>query len=343
MKMFYCLGFLSMLIVSLTLLSPACAAPTPVIPTGPTPTPTSAPVVERKWEPTSSIEFVIPAGMGGGADIYARFISSLVTKHNLSPKPLLPTNRAGGAGAVAMDYVWKQKDSLHVIMITLNSFIATPLQLEMPINWKNFTPVANLAWDPFFLWVHKDSPWMTVEDVVKAGRERSLSVSGTGTKQEDEILFASFIKMAGMKPVKYVPYPGGGDVAKSLAGKVVEVTVNNPSEGIPFYPELLRPLAVFLDKPVGPPFDKLPTMAKLGYPINYVMMRAIFMPPDVPRWAQEWYVKFFKTVFDHPEFQKFAKDQMLEPKFITGKEFTAWIETFDKFHVDLMRDLGWIK
>jgi len=35
------------------------------------------------WEPTKPVEFVIPAGTGGGADQMARFIQGMVTKHNL--------------------------------------------------------------------------------------------------------------------------------------------------------------------------------------------------------------------------------------------------------------------
>ena len=46
------------------------------------------------WEPQKPVEFVIPAGPGGGADVMARFIAPLVSKYNLSPQPLLPsTNR----------------------------------------------------------------------------------------------------------------------------------------------------------------------------------------------------------------------------------------------------------
>ena len=40
------------------------------------------------WEPTKPIEFVIPAGTGGGADQMARLIAGIAEKHKLSPRPL---------------------------------------------------------------------------------------------------------------------------------------------------------------------------------------------------------------------------------------------------------------
>ena len=51
------------------------------------------------WEPQKPVEFVIPAGSGGGADVMARFIAPLISKHNLSPQPFVAVNKSGGAGA----------------------------------------------------------------------------------------------------------------------------------------------------------------------------------------------------------------------------------------------------
>ena len=53
------------------------------------------------WEPTKPVEFIVPAGTGGGADQMARLIAPLVEKYKLSPRPLIVVNKAGGAGAEA--------------------------------------------------------------------------------------------------------------------------------------------------------------------------------------------------------------------------------------------------
>ncbi|MBI3079261.1 MAG: tripartite tricarboxylate transporter substrate binding protein [Deltaproteobacteria bacterium] len=294
------------------------------------------------WEPRKPVEFVIMAGAGGGADIYARYISSQIEKNRLAPVPFVPVNRAGGAGAVAMEYVKGKAGDPHVIMITLSSFIMTPIEQKLPFNWKTYTPIALLALDHFFLWVHQESPWKTMEDFVREARTRSVTVSGTGTKQEDELIFAFFQQKAGMKPMKYVPFKGGGDVAASLVGRQVEATVNNPSEGLPFYPARLRPLAVFADKRVRQ-FPDLPTMKERGFDIEYRMIRGIFGPPAMPREAQEYYVTLMKRVFDLPVFQKFLSDNVLDPTFMTGPEFVKWLEGYDAMHREVMTKAGWVK
>ncbi|MBI3002605.1 MAG: tripartite tricarboxylate transporter substrate binding protein, partial [candidate division NC10 bacterium] len=79
------------------------------------------------WQPTKPVEFIIMAGQGGGADIYARLISGMIEKHKLAPVAYIPINKDGGAGAVAMQYVRGKEGDPHTIMITLSSFLMTPI------------------------------------------------------------------------------------------------------------------------------------------------------------------------------------------------------------------------
>ena len=51
------------------------------------------------WEPTKPVEFVVPAGTGGGADQMARLIQGIIIKHKLMKEPLIVVNKSGGAGA----------------------------------------------------------------------------------------------------------------------------------------------------------------------------------------------------------------------------------------------------
>ena len=50
------------------------------------------------WEPTRPVEFIVPAGTGGGADQMARVIQGIVTKHALMKQSMIVINKSGGAG-----------------------------------------------------------------------------------------------------------------------------------------------------------------------------------------------------------------------------------------------------
>jgi tripartite-type tricarboxylate transporter receptor subunit TctC len=297
------------------------------------------------WEPGKPVEFIIMAGQGGGADRYARLISGLSDKHNLAPVPLVPINKTGGAGAVAMDYVHGKKGDDHTIMITLSSFVMTPIAQKLPFDYEDFTPLSLLALDNFFLWVREDGPWKSVPDFIKTGKERGIKVGGTGSKQEDELIFTFLEQRAGLKPFKYVPFKGGGTVAANLVGGHIEASVNNPSEGLPHYPAKLRPLATFAEQrhSGSKTFQNLPTMKELGYGVSYQMMRGIFGPPDMPEQAREYYAALMKKVFDLKEFQDFVRKNVLDPKYLKGDDFGAWVEKYNRLHVDVMNKAGWAR
>src|SRR4029450_1111411 len=116
------------------------------------------------WEPTKPIEFVIPAGTGGGADQMARLISGIAEKHKLSPRTLIAVNKSGGAGAEGFLEVKGKKGDAHTIIITLSNLFTTPLATGVPFNWKDLTPVARMALDQFILWVNTETPYKTAKE-----------------------------------------------------------------------------------------------------------------------------------------------------------------------------------
>ena len=97
------------------------------------------------WEPTKPIEFVIPAGTGGGADQMARLIAGIVEKHKLSPRPLIVVNKSGGAGAEGFLHVKGKKGDAHTIIITLSNLFTTPLHTGRPVQLEG-PDARSLAW-----------------------------------------------------------------------------------------------------------------------------------------------------------------------------------------------------
>jgi tripartite-type tricarboxylate transporter receptor subunit TctC len=120
---------------------------------------------QTNWEPTKSVEFIVPAGTGGGADQMARFLQGVITKHKLMTQPLVVVNKAGGAGAEGFLDAKSARPDGHKIIITLSNLFTTPLATGVPFNWKDLTPVAMLALDEFVFWVNAESPYKNVNDL----------------------------------------------------------------------------------------------------------------------------------------------------------------------------------
>ena len=304
----------------------------------------------QAWEPTKPIEFIIPAGTGGGADQMARLIGGIADKHKLPPRPLIAVNKGGGAGAEGFLDVKGKKGDAHTIIITLSSLFTTPLATGVPFNWKDLTPVSRIALDQFILWVNAETPYKTAKEYIAAVKERSagdnrMKMGGTGSAQEDQIITIQLEQALGLK-FTYVPFKGGGEVCVNLVGKHIDSTVNNPAECVSHWKnKTVRPLGVF-DTARIPVADwkTIPTIKEaLGTDIHYLMLRGIFGAPDMPKDVVEWYVGFLKKVYETPDFQKYMEDNALKPAFATGAEYVKWLDENEKLHRDLMAKGGLLK
>lgn len=305
------------------------------------------------WEPTRPVEFIVPAGTGGGADQMARTIQGIVTKYNLMKQPLVVVNKSGGAGGEGFLDVKAASNNPHKIIITLSNLFTTPLATGIPFNWKDLTPVAMLALDEFVLWVNADKPYKTAKDyveAVKAAPPGSIKMGGTGSKQEDQIITVALEKAAGIK-LTYIPYKGGGEVAVQLVGNHIDSTVNNPIEAVAQWRGgKLRPLCVFDAAPMdyaepvadGKAWKDVPTCKSQGLDIEYVMLRGIFMGPKAKPDQVAYYVDLFRKVRDTPEWKEFMKSGAFNTSFMTGDEFAKWVSNEEKRHETLMKEAGFL-
>jgi putative tricarboxylic transport membrane protein len=306
-----------------------------------------------QWQPTRPVEFIIPAGTGGGADLMARTIQGIVTKHNLMKTPMVVINKAGGAGGEGFLDVKGSRNNPHKIIITLSNLFTTPLATGIPFSWKDLTPVAMLALDEFVLWVNAETPYKSVEDYIGAVRkapEGQFKMGGTGSRQEDQIITVAIEQSAKVK-FTYIPFRGGGEVAVQLVGNHVNSTVNNPVEAVAQWRGgKVRPLCVFDGKTLPytePVFEKqswssIPTCKSQGLNMEYLMLRGIFMSPGATPDQVNFYVELFKKVRETPEWKKLMVDGAFNTTFMTGADYVKWVSSEEQRHRDLMKEAGFL-
>lgn len=296
------------------------------------------------WEPQKPIEFVIMAGQGGGADKMARLMQAVIEKHGWCPQPLVPTNKPGGSGAEALVHLQSKasSDPDHTIMVTLNSFYTTPLrQPGLGIDIATFTPIARMAEDTFLLWVHKDSGITTVDEFVAAARKAGNDwlMAGTGNLQEDQLL-TDLLNVAYDLDMKYVPYRGGGTVAKQLAEKRVSSTVNNPSEQESFYASGdTVPLAAFTPERLEK-FPDAPTFRELGKDFVYLMQRSVVGAPGMSAEAAAYYQALFKKVYESEDWQAYRRSKSLYGDFLSGQALMDYWMKERETHRSILTEMG---
>jgi tripartite-type tricarboxylate transporter receptor subunit TctC len=305
------------------------------------------------WEPTKPVEFIVPAGTGGGADQMARLIQGIIVKHKLMKESMIVVNKSGGAGAEGFLDIKEAKGDPHKLIITLSNLFTTPMATGVPFNWKDLTPVTMMALDQFVLWVNAYTPYKTPTEyvaAVKAAGPSKMKMGGTGSNQEDQIITVGLEKATGTKFI-YVPFKGGGEVAVQLVGKHIDSTVNNPIEAVAQWRAgKLRPLCVFDDTRM-PYKDKvtdtmawsdIPTCKESGVPTDYVMLRGLFMAPNVTPDQVAFYVELMKKVRDTPDWKDFMNKGAFNSTALAGAEYVKWLTDAEAMHRQLMSEAGFL-
>jgi tripartite-type tricarboxylate transporter receptor subunit TctC len=127
--------------------------------------------------PSSPIEVVVTWPAGGGTDIAARNIIQYVEKDLGQRMNVL--NIPGGGGAIGYVQGAKKKPDGYHLTILQFDILSVQAQGMAPISYKEFDTIAMFADQPVCLMVRGDSPFKTLNDFIKATKERQVKMGGT--------------------------------------------------------------------------------------------------------------------------------------------------------------------
>ncbi len=287
-----------------------------------------------EWAPSKQVDFIVMAGKGGGADKATRFLIDLIEKKRLAPVKFEVVNMPADSGSEALALLKKRAGDPHVLLFTLNSFYTTPLERpQIAVDIATFAPVARMAEDVFALWVHSDRQDITtIDDFVKAAKAKGKDwvMAGTGTGAEDNLLTDFLNAQYGLQ-MTYQAHGGGGDVARLLAEKKVDSTVNNPAEQNEFFPKgITKPLLTFTQARLAL-YPAQPTLRETGMDFTYKMQRSVVGAPSLAPDQVAYWQNLFRTIHASPDWQKYAADNSLSGDFLSGGELTAyWVSEREK-------------
>ena len=287
----------------------------------------SVAAVAADWTPTKPVQFIVMAGKGGGADKATRFLVETIAKNHLSPAHFDIVNMPGGSGSEALSSLKKRSGDPHVLLFTLNSFYTAPIDHpEIGVDIAKFTPVARMAEDVFLLWVHSDrSDITTMDDFVKAAKAKGKNwiMAGTGTGAEDNLL-TDFLNAQYGLTMTYQDKGGGGEVAKELAQKRADSTVNNPSEQDEYFPKgITKPVLAFTPGRL-PAYPVQPTLRETGMDFTYFMQRSVVAAPGLTAEQSAYWTKLFRRLFDSPDWARYRKENSLTGDYLTGPQLMSY-------------------
>jgi tripartite-type tricarboxylate transporter receptor subunit TctC len=291
------------------------------------------------WKPTKPVTFVIWAAPGGGSDIYARTLASVLMKEYNFPVTINVEAHQGGSGAVGMTYVLNQPADGHTVLVTTASWLLSPQTQKMPIGHKNFAPIALIFSEPDGLYVNASAPYSNLEEFVAYAKKHpgEIRINGVGSGGRDEICIRNFMKEVGIE-LTYVPSDGGGESIINVLGGHVEGFVSNPAEGAAQVEAgAIKQIVNFGTYPVS----NLKSIIDEGYPKSVsIQLRGLALRGDTDPEIRQWWENTILSISGSETLKKYAEENYIVPEFKTGEEFFRQSdETYD-IYTKVLKELG---
>jgi tripartite-type tricarboxylate transporter receptor subunit TctC len=302
----------------------------------------TTPLWAKEKFPDRPIDFICTWGVGGGADQMARTIGRLAEKHLGVALPV--SNIPGASGNAGLANLLAAKADGYTVAVYIADTLATISAGTSRYNVSNFDWIIRTQVAPSFLFVQTDSPFKTIQDLLKNAKENpgKLKVGATGFGTVDDIS-VRYLATKGYK-MTVLPIPKPGERYASTLGGHSEVLYEQAGD-IKQYLDAkqLRPVIIFAHKR-HPAFPDVPCSVEMGFDLTLPQFRSIVAKAGTPPDRIKVLVEAFKKAMDTPEWKKFAEEQYLDPESYLGPDkLSAWVASEMETMRDFMKTFGMVK
>jgi putative tricarboxylic transport membrane protein len=292
---------------------------------------------------------IIPNSPGGGYDQTGRAAVQVMEDEDITGGSFTVDNIVGAGGAGAMTSLIGKAGDEHTMMTVGLGVVGSTYSFSSEYQLLDATPLAQLMSEPEGILVPGDSPFQTVDDLVKAWTDDPTSISvggGSSPGGPDHLFPMQLAAEIGVDPksVNFVSYDGGGPLTSALLGEKIDVGFSGLAE---FTGQVesgeLRVLAVSGEEryPDGP-FADIPTLTEAGVDLVFLNWRGVLAPPDISDERTEELIGYLQEMHDSKEWHETLDANGWTDDFKTGDEFATFIREQDDRVSSTLEELGLI-
>lgn len=235
--------------------------------------------------PGRAIRMIAPFPAGGGYDFMARHIGQRLNE--AWGQPVVVENRAGANGNIGSDIVAKASPDGYTMLLggIGPQALSVPLYPRLPYDpLKDFEPVSLVAAQPNLLVVHPSLPVKNVKELIALAKSRPGEVTfGSPSNGSGQHFGLEQLRLMTGVNMVHVPYKGAAPLHTALLAGEVSVGFNIIQLPLPHVKTgKLRALATASPKRAALAPD-IPTMAELGYPIDFDTWYGLYAPAGTPK------------------------------------------------------------
>ncbi len=299
--------------------------------------------------PKGNLDFVAPAGAGGGWDLTIRTTAKVLKDTGLVKVPMPVRNNPGAGGAVNLASLQELKGKDNTITVYSPPLILINLNGSTELGYKNVTPLASLIADYAAYVVSAKSPYKTMTDVMDALKKdiKSVKIGGISSAGSmDHVQFLIMAKAAGVKNLNQIDYISFDDsaVAQVLGGHIDLFSTGLSEVQALIESGDLRALAQSSDHRVGEgAIKEIPTCKEQGIDATFVNWRGLFGPPEMPDYAVKYWRETLGKMVKTPEWQQAKKTNGWDDAYLDAPEFLKFLEKVNGDYKTVLSEIGMLK
>lgn len=253
--------------------------------------------------PTKQIQYVIPFDPGGESDVTARLQQQALEK--AFGQSVVVSNKPGGGGAVGWSELANDTtgDGYTIMGANLPHTVLQPMARD-----DAGYATEDLKWAYIFestpnaLLVAEDSPYDTLDEFVKAAKDKKMTVGGSSDFSANHMGTLALNDVAGTK-LTYVPFSGTATASPALLGGQVDALMSYNTEAVDLADQGVKVLAVASEERLEQLPD-VPTFTEQGVDIVDGAWRGVAVPPDTPDAIVQRIADAFAKVNQDPDVRK---------------------------------------
>lgn len=288
---------------------------------------------EAKY-PDHPIDFIVPWGPGGGADLLARTAGKIMA-HDLGVSfPVL--NVPGATGMVGMTKLLTSPADGYTMAVLIGDTYALLARPHPAFDPKDVIPLAIMIQQPSGYWVSTKSQWKTWPEFVKSADEHPLKVAILGYGSADDIT-TSYLETKGLKLTE-IPYSKPVLRYTSVIGGHVDLLYEQTGDVRSYFDGgEIRPLILFYPHRLTiPQFKNVPIGKEFGYTVDLPQFRSIVVKAGTPPAIVKRLADEVAKVAESAEWKTYLTSQYADPdSYIPmdrAKKFmNAWLDQAKKF------------
>ncbi len=288
--------------------------------------------------PEKSIEFIIPFGAGGGADIEGRVLAKEMSA--ILGVPVVPVNKPGGGGAISYTYVKNAAPDGHVVVWNSTSILTTTNIGNVDFDYSALDHIGRVEYQPMPFAVKGDAPWKTLGEFAAACKASpgTLKIANSGAGSATHLAAIAVVNAIGCEVI-HLPVGIKRRNASVLSGEADAMLA--PLTGALNLAKAgkIRLLAI-PSAERNAVIGDVPTAAELGFKAELDLFRGLSVPKGTPEAVKAKLAEAMTAAAKSDAFMALAANKGFTVAPLAPAEFEALLASEDAKVKAIMQGAG---